>query len=201
MNTEVTIGPARLLWADLVSPSELSGKYGVKIGVPKSSKSMEAIKRAIGAAKAAIGNPKAKQPVSDGDRSEYEQDHGCWVMRASTKFVPPCFDSDSSRIAPEQLYSGCQVIVSVAVFAYDNKFGKGVGLMLRWIQFAGDGERLGGSEDIQPPPPIDGATRIGSGGGPDGYEANNSYQPDYDHEANSYQPDDDHWGRDDEEAF
>jgi hypothetical protein len=151
MSTEVIIGPARLLWSDLETPSEMSGKYGVKLGLPKSA-DMGELRAAITAAKSRLSNPKgARLPVTNGDQSDHESENGYWVVRAVTKFQPACFNSDNTRIGVEDLYAGCMVRVKVKVYDYNYKGQTGVGLQLGLCQFAGKGERLGGSMDVEPP--------------------------------------------------
>lgn len=178
--TEVTLGPGRLLWSDLLTVSELSGKYGVKIGIPKDTANvgMQQLSKAIGVAKATLsGNVGMRMPYADGDESDHEGDKGRWILRANTKFVPPCFDSDSAQLEPAALYAGCDLVINVLVYPYTHSTGAGVGLMLRWCQFAAAGERLGGGADIAPPPAIKGAARAGSNGSPDPASPRGGHSP------------------------
>jgi hypothetical protein len=75
---------------------------------------------------------------------------GHWVVSCRTTQAPGCLDEDAKVLtSPEAIkakfYSGCKVFAQVNAFWYSKDGNRGASFGLSHIQFAGHGERLGGS--------------------------------------------------------
>lgn len=142
--------------------------YGITIVLPKDKESTdEFLEQLTAAAKKAIkekgltgkdGEPlsisKIKYPLyKDGDEFEDNPEYaGCWIIGARNKRQPGILvkDEDGSRRAVEnesEIYSGAWYHASVKVFAWSNKFGKGVSVSLQGVLKVKDDEAFGSSFD------------------------------------------------------
>lgn len=134
-------------------------KYSATLLIDKGSENDKIIKDAIDAVlkekfgtKAEsiakqIANNSQRCCYGDGDeKEEYAGYAGRMALRVSSKFAPTVVDMDKSPLtqADGKMYSGANVVAIVNFYAYDNKFGKGVGCGISGIQFAGHGDALGG---------------------------------------------------------
>ena len=116
-----------------------------------------------------IKNELIKNPRLDGDgkqgiNKKTGERHagyaGHWFIRASAneKYPPTLIDdvfgSDGKPVIitdRKRLYPGCFVHVVLNLYTYDNpKGGKGLSFGLQMVQFAKDGERLGGGGGPRP---------------------------------------------------
>ncbi len=163
----VMVGPVRLFWTDLDKPDE-NDKYGCKLGVPK-AEAPQLLEKLKALLEEQANGQKTKgkgttNPFTDGDATDYDTEDGHWLFRAKTKYPPPCWDADASKIDPAALYSGCFVNVGLTPYWWDNSFGAGIGIQLDFVQFAGAGDRLGGGES-PPPPALPGTKSLSGGGG------------------------------------
>jgi hypothetical protein len=90
-----------------------------------------------------------KNPLKDGDESDYEGDNGYFVASARTQRKPGVVDQScrllSDNDVSEKLYPGCICRATILVGAYNIPSAKGVNLMLQNVQFLGEGTRLGGA--------------------------------------------------------
>jgi hypothetical protein len=109
-------------------------------------------------AKDLLARGKIQSPLRDGDDSDDENFHDCWMVNSRRKESlgrPGVVDQDVQPILDQtEIYSGCSVNISVNLYAYDYKGKKGVGVGLNNIQKVADGERRGGGtraeDDFQP---------------------------------------------------
>lgn len=141
-------------------------KYGMMIVLPKDEEATDAfIAKMHKFMKAdmtekfgkALPFEKCKHfPIRDGDEmtddngDQIEQFAGMWVINASNKDQPGLLvqDEDGSRRAIErdsEIYSGAWYHASVSVYAWNNKFGKGVSVSLSGVLKVDDDEKFGGS--------------------------------------------------------
>lgn len=133
-------------------------KYSLSAIIDKSdTESVEAIKRAIGAAleagvakcwKGTRPNIKAttfKYPLKDGDieKPDNEAYRGSVYFSASSCQPVGVFDTLKKAIDPAEAYSGCYALVSVNFFPY-SKGSNGIGGGLNAVMKVADGDRLGG---------------------------------------------------------
>lgn len=136
-------------------------KYSVSCIVPKEDKeTVAALKAAFeqaleeGTAKCWKGkkpNPAAsnfKRPIKDGDidRPDDAAYAGSFFFTASSKSKPATLNRLKQEIPAEEVYSGCQALVSVNLFPYAQG-SNGVAAGLNSVLFYADGERLGGGGD------------------------------------------------------
>lgn len=97
------------------------------------------------------------KPVKDFDHEAAERPElaGYAVVRAKSKADkkrPPVVDVKLLPIADEsEIYGGVVANVHITAGCYDNKFGKGITLILNAVQKVKDGEYLGGSGGRQTP--------------------------------------------------
>ena len=93
--------------------------------------------------------------LADGDDKadedeKYENLRGKYVVTTSTYFKVPLFDKYGERIYnSEEFYNGCKVRVEIKAGGYTYEKKKGVKLYLQGLQFAGDGERVGGGPSFK----------------------------------------------------
>ncbi len=92
---------------------------------------------------------------ADGDEKadeddKYENLKGKYVVSASTYFKVPLFDKYGEKIHnSDEFYNGCKVRVEIKAGGYTYEKKKGVKLYLQGLQFAGNGERVGGGPTFQ----------------------------------------------------
>lgn len=153
MSVQIVTGSYRASFAHLAAPNKFD-KYSVSLLVPKEDTAfIEELKKAKdvavveGTASLWAGKPPKDDgfPVLDGDDSEYEEEHGHWVVRCSAKNCPPVYDADGNPLPPAEVYSGCYIRVQINVYPYFwNNTKKGVSIGLNAVLKTGDGERFGG---------------------------------------------------------
>ncbi|MDE6497117.1 MAG: DUF2815 family protein [Muribaculaceae bacterium] len=160
-DTKVVFGPCRLSYVHVFEKHSFdgnteNGKYSTNILIPKSeTKTVEAIKKAIEAAKQAALNSKWNgklpkelvMPLLDGDDRD-DQDEvyaGHWYLNAKCNTRPGVVDRDRVPIVDEEeIYSGVWAVVSVTFFGFDVKVKKGISCGLNNIMKFKDDEKLGG---------------------------------------------------------
>lgn len=160
-DTKVVFGPCRLSYVHVFEKHSFdgnpeNGKYSTSILIPKSeTKTVEAIKKAIEAAKQAALNSKWNgklpkemvMPLLDGDDRD-DQDEvyaGHWYLNAKCNTRPGVVDRDRVPIVDEEeIYSGVWAVVSVTFFGFDVKVKKGISCGLNNIMKFKDDEKLGG---------------------------------------------------------
>ena len=71
---------------------------------------------------------------------------GTLFINASSTKRPGTFNRDRSPLAEDdnKLYPGCYVNAAVEIWAQDNQYGRRINAELKGVQFAEDGEPLGG---------------------------------------------------------
>lgn len=129
-----------------------TGKYAATFLVPKGSKGVKAIKKAVkDAVREKFGDdaPKRmKSCVKDGDDVEYDGYAGMMAIKGNTKKRPVLVDREKNPIADDgTLYAGCYVNVSLEIYGLDNQYGKRVSCQLNGIQFLKDGDAFGATND------------------------------------------------------
>lgn len=85
--------------------------------------------------------------LHDGDVKDYAGFEGMFYISASSKNEPVVVDRNPKvalTAASGKPYSGCYVNASIDIWAQDNQYGKRINAGLLGVQFAQDGERLGG---------------------------------------------------------
>lgn len=119
-------------------------------------------------------------PVIDGDQSDYEEEHGHWVVRCNAVNKPPVYNAQGVAIDPKEAYSGCYVRAQLNVYAYNWNDGtkKGISIGLNAVMKVAEGEKLGNAGNASPevfgvkPPENEGAAAFGS---PVGASATNPF--------------------------
>lgn len=85
--------------------------------------------------------------LHDGDAKASKEGYkGNLYLSASNKLKPLVIDGKLQPLSADagRPYSGCQVNVTVELWAQDNKFGKRINASLMGVQFLRDGPRLAG---------------------------------------------------------
>ena len=159
-NTDYIITPkARLAFPQLTTgkPNQRGKiKYGCTLLFDKKTTEMEALTAMAKAAmtEALGGKPKPpgfKVGIKDGDQPNSMGNipdgyAGCWVVPCSTNRPVGMVDAQVQRVLDESVfYPGCFVVAQVNCFSYNTGTNQGVAFGIANIQFAGDGERLGGA--------------------------------------------------------
>lgn len=82
----------------------------------------------------------------DGDLTDSAGYENCYSLKAATNKRPMVIDRDRSPLAEEdnRIYAGCYVNAMIEFWYMDNAYGKRVCATLLAVQFAKDGEPLGG---------------------------------------------------------
>lgn len=175
-NRDVTAA-GRLSYPNLFTPrqanEQAAPKYSATLLIPKSDTTTVArVQAAIDAAvqdgvdrrvfKTAIDPAQSKYPpLRDGDKPNDSGEPrgpefaGHWFIsaKAGTQRKPFVVDQQLQPIIDENdIYAGCYVNMAVQFFAYENSGNKGISAALVGVQFAKDGDRLGGpaleAEDV-----------------------------------------------------
>jgi hypothetical protein len=98
--------------------------------------------------------------IRDGDNGGREEYAGHWFMTSSTNRVPVVMRANKDEVFDEEsnpIYAGCYVNAKVKLWAQNNTDGgKRVNAELVAIQFAKDGERIGGSAPVSREDAMDG---------------------------------------------
>lgn len=165
MAIKCTIANVRFSYVHVFQPHKFEGdgeekepRYSVTILVPKTSKVVDTIKKAIEdayneARQATWGGKKPVQwfnPLQDGDepdrdgedRGEAYHDH--YFINAKSRTQPGLVDKDFNKIlSTEEFYSGCYGHVSVAFSGFDKNGNKGISCFLNNIMKTKDGDPLG----------------------------------------------------------
>ncbi|MDK8794212.1 DUF2815 family protein [Corynebacterium sp. MSK041] len=175
-NRDVTAA-GRLSYPNLFVPraanDQAAPKYSATLLIPKSdTATIQRVQAAIDAAvQDGVDRHVFKQPI-DPSRSKYPplrdgdlpndsgeprgpEFAGHWFIaaKAGTQRKPFIVDPQLQPIIDENdIYAGCYVNMAVQFYAYENSGNKGISAALVGIQFAKDGERLGGpaleAEDV-----------------------------------------------------
>lgn len=157
----VLIKGARLSFPALESVSEKTGKYGCALLIAKDNEAVREIE-ALAERVAKESDPKNaeavmkrlkqvdKFPLHDGESKEkYAGYAGNYFINASCATKPRLYDgkrepvTDSEAIR-EKFYSGAVVNAIIEIFYFNNKYGRGLGVGLKGLQFVRDAERFGG---------------------------------------------------------
>jgi hypothetical protein len=143
-------------------------KYSVRMLFPKDMNDADAtkfkalIEGCASAAKEFFGDSipeNLKKPRKDGDKSDYENEHGHWIMNARTNQKVGIVDErnvimDVPAKIKEKLYAGCWARASVLVGATDKAGNSAVYLILQNVQFLKDdkpfGNRRKPTDDFEP---------------------------------------------------
>ena len=91
--------------------------------------------------------PENKSPIRDGEeKDEIDGFEGCHFVSANNKRRPLVLNHEKEPLDEDSndIYPGCYVNVVIRLWAQDNKYGKRVNAALEGVQWAADGESLGG---------------------------------------------------------
>lgn len=175
-NRDVTAA-GRLSYPNLFTPrqanEQAAPKYSATLLIPKTDTATIArVQAAIDAAvqdgvdrrvfKTAIDPAQSKYPpLRDGDKPNDSGEPrgpefaGHWFIsaKAGTQRKPFVVDQQLQPIIDENdIYAGCYVNMAIQFYAYENSGNKGISAALVGVQFAKDGDRLGGpaleAEDV-----------------------------------------------------
>lgn len=175
-NRDVTAA-GRLSYPNLFTPrqanEQAAPKYSATLLIPKTDTTTIArVQAAIDAAvqdgvdrrvfKTAIDPAQSKYPpLRDGDKPNDSGEPrgpefaGHWFIsaKAGTQRKPFVVDQQLQPIIDENdIYAGCYVNMAIQFYAYENSGNKGISAALVGVQFAKDGDRLGGpaleAEDV-----------------------------------------------------
>lgn len=158
VSTKVVTGEVRFSYVNVFEPKSINGsdeKYSVSLLIDKrDTKTIEAIERAIEAAKQAgvakFGGkipPVLKLPLRDGDteRPDDENYAGKMFVNANCKTKPGLIEKNGMEIIDAtEFYSGCYGKASVTFYAFNYNGNKGIACGLNNIMKTRDGEPLGG---------------------------------------------------------
>lgn len=158
VSTKVVTGEVRFSYVNVFEPKSINGsdeKYSVSLLIDKrDTKTIEAIERAIEAAKQAgvakFGGkipPVLKLPLRDGDteRPDDENYAGKMFINANCKTKPGLIEKNGMKIIDTtEFYSGCYGKASVTFYAFNSNGNKGIACGLNNIMKTRDGEPLGG---------------------------------------------------------
>ena len=158
VSTKVVTGEVRFSYVNVFEPKSINGsdeKYSVSLLIDKrDTKTIEAIERAIEAAKQAgvakFGGkipPMLKLPLRDGDteRPDDENYAGKMFVNAHCKTKPGLIEKNGMEIIDTtEFYSGCYGKASVTFYAFNSNGNKGIACGLNNIMKTRDGEPLGG---------------------------------------------------------
>lgn len=162
MSTQIQIENTRLSYCYAIK-GKLNDRdqrvYSTTCLIPKNHPQVEAIKKAIAAAKTAgaakLGQGAIKNPLLDGDAKDDDgnwkykgdENRGHYLLRAANyNRAPAVLDADKNRIIdPDILHSGCWANVVINFYAYTSAQNKGISPGLEAIQKRRkEGERLSG---------------------------------------------------------
>lgn len=159
----ITTGRVRLSFCNIfvpkVAPGSTDAKFGTQVLIDKKdTKTVEAIKAAIEAAKIA-GTAKLggkiphnlKQPLRDGDVEKPGEEvyKGMYFFNANNAKQPGIVDQNRQAILdPNKVYSGCYARVNITFYAFAVPTQKGIGCALNHVQFVEDGDPLDGRVTI-----------------------------------------------------
>lgn len=175
-NRDVTAA-GRLSYPNLFTPrqanEQAAPKYSATLLIPKTdTTTITRVQAAIDAAvqdgvdrrvfKTAIDPAQSKYPpLRDGDKPNDSGEPrgpefaGHWFIsaKAGTQRKPFVVDQQLQPIIDENdIYAGCYVNMAIQFYAYENSGNKGISAALVGVQFAKDGDRLGGpaleAEDV-----------------------------------------------------
>lgn len=151
--TRLRTGRVRLSFPHLFERDQMSGKYSATILIDKNDE------ETVSLMKEAVKNAKAdgterlwggKEPsqlrmiVRDGDKSEHEEEHGCYTISAKSNSRIDVYGKGGVLLDDEDdIYGGCYVQAVIEFFPYNNQ-GKGISCTLEGIKKVADGERFGG---------------------------------------------------------
>lgn len=130
-------------------------KYAATFLIPKSDvKTKKIIDAAIADAMADAKVAKVssdRRCIQDGDDSDYDSNHGCWSIKASSNKRPTVIDRDKTQLTQEdeKIYGGCRVNAIIDIWVQNNSYGKRVNANLYGVQFVKDDEPFGmGAIDV-----------------------------------------------------
>lgn len=143
------------------NPKDEKNQYSTDLLIPKAammSKEGKAFVKAINdACQEAIGcdYDECKHPVivdMDEVRGADENVLGHYRIRAKDKNRPKVYDAATEPMDVEdieQIKGGDYGRICVSTWKYDNEFGQGFGLNLKWAQFQQEGEAFGGGGNTE----------------------------------------------------
>ena len=157
----VLIKGARLAFPALEEPSEKTGKYGCVFIIEKDNEAVGLI-NAVCERVLKENDPKNaeaimkrikqvdKYPLHDGEsKANYAGYAGNYFVNASCATKPRLFDGKrepvvESEAIREKFYPGAVINGIIEVFYFNNKYGRGLGVGLKGLQFVRDADRFGG---------------------------------------------------------
>lgn len=156
MSKVLKIKNARLSFPSLFKRAMFEGKEGkfeATFLFPKSdTETYDMIKAEIErcAKEAKVKVPESKMCIKDGDDFDYAGYEGHWAVKCANTIRPKLLNKDKSPILEEDgiLYAGCYVNVLFDIWIQNNSYGKRANANLLGLQFAKDGEPLGGGSSV-----------------------------------------------------
>lgn len=128
--------------------------YSVSLLIPKSDKAqVEKIKKLQDEVARELWGSKIPSKLKyellrDGDDREQPEYEGHWYINAKSESKPGFVDADREPIlSATDVKSGDYGRAHLTVFAFDNKFGKGISCRLENLQFLESGEALGSERE------------------------------------------------------
>lgn len=159
MTTKLMLKKVRTSYMNVFEPRENKNgelRYSSAILIPKDHPQIDEITSAIDAegsekfGKKWASMAKKAYPLHDADEDGKADDdpayEGMYYLNASSKRKPQIVDRQVQPILDDsEIWSGCWVNVSIAVFPFDVPENKGVSFGLNNMQLVKEGERLGGA--------------------------------------------------------
>lgn len=158
MSTKVVTGSVRFSYLTVFKPKAFADgspeNYSVVLLIPKDSKTVKKIKKAINAEieEGMTNFWKGKRPANlwnplrDGDEEkadEHPEYAGMYFLTAKSTTKPILLDEDGEKLFDQsEMYSGCWGRADISFFAFDNKT-KGVGVGLNALKKTRDDEPFG----------------------------------------------------------
>lgn len=154
MAKKLITGRVRFSYANVFKPKAMEEGspevYSVSLLIPKKDKEQVAkIKRIQDEVARELWGAKVPSKfkyelLRDGDDKEQPEYADHWYINAKSEVKPGIVDADTEPIlSMDEFYSGCYGRAHLTVFAFDNKFGKGISCRLENLQKLADGEPLG----------------------------------------------------------
>lgn len=115
------VGRASRVW--VAKPdTKFDEKFKVSLKFDKESDAADAFLKALRAEAKAAGS---NDPVEDGDKGDYEPNHGSWIVEFKSKRRPKVVDSKKNELPATAVQAGDMIKVSFEAVPYE-AFGGGV---------------------------------------------------------------------------
>lgn len=154
--SQVRTSLVRLSYARLFEPQSFveggDPKYSVTLMIPKEDTAtidaIEKVAKDVATEKFGQKLPKFKNPlIKDGDEEENAQNHGFYLVRASTAKAPGVVkikNGTTVQLQKDEIKSGDWALVTISIFAYDKQMNKGISAYLNNVLLVAQDEALAG---------------------------------------------------------